>query len=214
LLSTKAHSSHRVEFEYLVFPLRAWAGAKKVYVEVRWPASWDFARPQLDGAPPFEVTEQGLERMATTQADGARAGSLQLTFSVRGTTVVHGGPLIGVGGQFEPGEVRLRAGWEIAGPEWATYAVVGETNAKDRFAFAATVDASLPNVLLLFPALGIGAGPIVGNGPRGAFGGARIQATISWPFLSMVIPIDITGPSFTSGSGPLVTGAILAQASF
>jgi hypothetical protein len=213
-LGGKTHSTHEVDFRWLVHPIRAWSGAKKVRVEVRWPNTWDFARPVLDGAPPFELADDGTEKVSRVEADGSKAGTLQLTFAVRGNVIVNGGPFLGIGGQFEPGEVRLRAGYEIAGPDWASYSIAGETNAKDRGLVALVAEASLPNVFIFFPGIGVGAGPMVGGGPRGAFGGARIQATLSWPFLAMVIPIDISTPSFTTGSGVLVTGAILAQTSF
>jgi len=59
----------------------------------------------------------------------------------------------------------------------------------------------------------LGGGPVVGAGPRGAYGGGRVQATLSWPFVSFVVPIDIVAPSFTPGSGPLVTVALMGQLS-
>jgi hypothetical protein len=168
----------------------------------------------LDGAPAFDLADEGSEKVSKVDADGAKVGTLMLTFEVRGTTFVNGGPFLGVGGQFEPGEVRLRLGYEIAGPSWATYSLAAETNAKDRFLFALVAEASLPNIIILFPGIGIGTGPIVGNGAVGAFGGARIQATLSWPVVSMIIPVDIAAPSFVRKDGPLVSAAILAQASF
>lgn len=213
LLHTKSRDPARYEMQYLVHPLRAWAGARTVHVEVRWPRGWDYAKPTLDGAPAFAMSDEGGRRVATCDADGARAGTIGLAFSLGGTTVLHGGPLVGVGGQPEPGDVRLRAGWELAGPDWLTWSVVAETNARDRMLVAGVVDASLPGIMLVWPAIGIGGGPVVGAGPRGAYGGGRVQATLSWPFVSFVVPIDIVAPSFTTGSGPLVTVALMGQLS-
>jgi hypothetical protein len=213
LLHTRPREEARYEFQYLVHPLRAWAGARAVHIEVRWPRSWDYAHPALDGAGPFAVHDEGGTRVASCDADGARAGTLGLAFRFGGRTLLDGGPLIGVGGQPEPGDVRLRAGWELAGPDWLTWSVVAETNARDRFAVAGVIDASLPDIVVFWPAIGLGVGPIVGGGPRGPYGGARIQGTLSWPFLSFVLPIDIVAPSFTTGSGALVTVALMGQLS-
>lgn len=213
-LGGKTHSSHEVDFRWLAYPMRGWAGAKKVHVEVRWPNDWDFHRPMLDGAPAFDLADEGSEKVSKVEADGSKIGTLQLDFKVLGTTFAHGGPFLGVGGQFDPGEVRLRVGYEVAGPSWLAYQVAAETNAKDRFQFALVAEASTPNIVFLFPGLGIGAGPIVGNGPKGAFGGARFQFTATWPFLSMVIPVDVLGPSLLTGTGTIVVGSMLAQISF
>jgi hypothetical protein len=187
---------------------------KKVHVEVRWPDRWDFARPVLDGAPAFDLRDEGSEKVSSVDADGSTIGTLQLEFKVLATTFVHGGPFLGVGGQFDPGEVRLRVGYEIAGPSWVSYSIAAETNAKDRFHVALVVDASTPNIALFIPGLGLGVGPIVGSGPRGAFGGVRFQGTLSWPFLSMVIPVDVTTPSYLTGGSTLVTASMMAQVSF
>lgn len=213
LLHTEPRDAARTEYRYLVHPLRAWSGARAVHVEVRWPRGWDSATPTLDGAPPFVVRDEGGARIATCDADGARAGTLGLAFQSGGRALLHGGPLIGVGGQPEPGELRLRAGYELAGPEWVTYSVAAETNARDRMLVAGIVEASLPDILFFWPAIGVGVGPVVGGGPRGPYGGARVQGTLSWPFVSFVLPVDIVAPSFTTGRGPLVTCALMAQLS-
>ena len=214
VVSGEGSGPRRFEFQYLVYPLRSWAGPRAVHVELRWPGSWDYAHPALDGAPPFAIA-RGSENVATVDADGARAGTLGMAFRLAARTIVDGGPFIGAGGQFEPKELRLRAGWEIAGPSAVSYSLAAETNAKDRFLVAAVVEASLPNLFLLIPGLGIGAGPEVGwSSVTGAYGGARLQASLSWPFLTLVAPVDIVAPSFTTGTDKIVVGSLLGQLSF
>ncbi len=213
VMSGELVGPRRFEFQYLVYPLRSWAGQRAVHIEVRWPGRWDSAHPVLDGAPPFTI-QRGSEDVATVDADGATAGTLGMAFRIPGRTVVDGGPFIGVGGQFSPGEVRLRAGWELAGPSALSYSLAVETNAKDCFAVAAVVEASLPN-LLFVPGLGFGAGPIFGwSSVGGAYGGARLQAALSWPFITLVLPVDIVAPNFTTGTDKIIVASLLGQLSF
>jgi len=214
VMSGEPSEPRRFEFQYLVYPLRSWAGRRDVHIEIRWPARWDSAHPVLDGAPAFTI-KRGSENVATVDADGATAGTLGMAFRTRSSTLVDGGPFIGVGGQFSPGEVRLRAGWELAGPSALSYSLAVETNAKDRFAIAAVVEASLPNLFLFIPGLGLGVGPVVGwSSVAGAFGGVRLQASLSWPFVTLVLPVDIVAPNFTTGTDKIIVGSLLGQLSF
>jgi hypothetical protein len=187
LFGTELRREARWDFRYLLWPLRTWAGARTVHVEVRHPAGWNAAPSPLL---PREMRD-GSDLVRTGTCDGATAEALDLRFSFAPFPLLHGGPLIGVGGRLDLGELRLRAGWEAAGPSWLIYGLAVETDARQRFSTALTVDAATPNILLFFPSFAFGAGPIFQVRPGSAAFGPRLQATVSFPLLSLVVPLDL-----------------------
>lgn len=126
---------------------------------------------------------------------------------------VHGGPLIGIGARVN-GEIaaRARLGYEFAAPPWLLYALAVETDFTDRALIVPTVEAALPFVLLL-PSLGFGLGAPVHIDGDGARVGVRLQTSLAFPFVSVVVPFDIY-PSLDVNDPDFWQAAVMAQASF
>lgn len=71
------------------------------------------------------------------------------------------------------------------------YSLALETNARDRLATAAVVEAALPSFYFVFPSLALGAGAI-GERHRGTTStGLRVQASASVILFSVVLAADV-----------------------
>lgn len=121
----------------------------------------------------------------------ATGGDIDLWLREDAPPVIHGGPFLAIGARVNsPYEARGRLGYEIAAPSWLLYALAVETDFQTRALIVPTVEAALP-FLLLIPSLGLGVGAPVWLDGDGVRAGVRIQTSVAFPFLSVVIPVDI-----------------------
>lgn len=210
LASLDQHDAH-YDYLYLLAPLWTWAGARTVSVEISAPSGWRFDPPALPGQRWSVGKADGRTvARATLLGDPSGAPALRLAFVVRRPLVLHGGPVVAVGGAFGDAHgLRLRVGYEFARPDWMVYSLALETNARDRFAGALVAEATTPCLAFIIPSLGLGLGPVVERAPGQVATGARVQATLSWLLISAVLHADV----FPGQAAP-VRWALLGQVSF
>jgi len=206
-------------YAYLLAPLWTWAGARTVSIEIDVPARWRFAPPQLDRAGRSRVSPAGAappvasptprpapspapwttrvdsgRTIARTAIEGDSGGppAVRLSFVIPGRVILNGGPFVGAGGAFGDAHgLRLRAGYEVAGPAWLLYSLAAETNARDRFSGALMVEAATPSLALIIPAAALGLGPVVEHRPGQTATGARLQAALSWLVVTALLHVDL-----------------------
>jgi hypothetical protein len=133
-----------------------------------------------------------------------------MAVTVPGRRLLNGGVLLGVGGGLgDAAGLRLRAGYEIAGPHWLLASAAVETDGDDELTAAVVVEAATPNLLFLVPSLGLGLGPVVDRRGGRTAGGGRVQATLSWPLVAAVLHVDVL-----PGQADRAHWALLGQLSF
>ncbi|MGH7293647.1 MAG: hypothetical protein ACRELB_01880, partial [Polyangiaceae bacterium] len=207
-LSTTERPEGAVEFAYALSPIRGWAGSPSIDVTVRFPASMGW-KP---GSLAWTRSREGGEQIERTTVAAADAATLRFGFVRPGTTVLSGGPMIGVGSRLDVKELRVRLGYELAAPSWVIYSAAVETSFHGRTTLVPLVEATTPDLVVLIPSLGLGAGvPVQIRQGQPALVGVRGQLTVSFPIFSMVVPVDW----FPGASGnDRVQVSMLAQASF
>ncbi|MBN2497145.1 MAG: hypothetical protein JXR96_21310 [Deltaproteobacteria bacterium] len=102
-----------------------------------------------------------------------------------------GGPLLGLGASFEPGETRLlgRLGYEIAYPSYLLYALQLETDFDERLGLVPSIQAASPAIFVL-PSLSVGAGLPIRLLPEPQ-AGLRLQLGLQWPLLGLLVSCDV-----------------------
>ena len=122
-----------------------------------------------------------------------------------------GGPFLGVGGGFGDGRgLRLRAGYEMAAPQYLALAAAVESDARRHVEVIPTVELVPPwgRVLSFFPMPGLGFGaPVqVWPDPRVGF---RSQLSLGWYFFTIVGSFDLY-PAM-GGDARMLRGGLVAQ---
>jgi hypothetical protein len=206
-LSTVPHEDTTDEFAYALSPIRSWAGSPTIDVAVRLPSAHYWAAGQ-QGWTTQEQDGDFVARRTIAAADASRLG-----FSVvhPGTTLLNGGPLVGIGAGLDSGTVRGRLGYEIAIPWWVIWSASVETDFQGTTTIVPLGEVATPDFIVLIPSVGLGAGvPVQMRSGAGTYVGARMQLTVSFPVLSLVLPVDFFpgAPSRTWQVG------LLGQASF
>jgi hypothetical protein len=178
-----APASTGISASYYLASIRSFSSVGPIEVSVRVPSNWT-TRLHVE-------SNQGRWTPITSPRatiDARSASFLHLSFE-RTVGLQPGGPMLAVGGAFgEHGGVRLRAGYEIAAPEWLFYAATFETDGDDHFAVTPLVEAATPQILIV-PSLALGVGAPVRIQPDRAVG-ARIQASLGVWKLGFVTSVD------------------------
>jgi hypothetical protein len=133
-----------------------------------------------------------------------------MRFTVAGSHFLNGGPVVGIGPRLDYPDLRLHFGWEFAGPAYVLYQLAGETNGSGRFTAVPSIEVATPGFFLI-PSIGLGVGApveVVGGKP---YPGARVQFELSFPFVSLAIPVDFFP---TVGPPDVAQVALVIQASF
>lgn len=104
--------------------------------------------------------------------------------------VAPGGPLLGLGVGFEGADrvARLRLGWEFFAPAYVGHALALELDGRRRASLALTSELMSPQ-FVIFPSLGLGAGPLIQLAPRPS-AGVRLQASAQLPFVGVLATLD------------------------
>ncbi|MGA2124392.1 MAG: hypothetical protein ABSG58_08200 [Acidimicrobiales bacterium] len=126
------------------------------------------------------------------------------------TTVLNGGPLLGLGARLDAPRFRMRFGYEAAVPWWMLWSASVETDFRAMTTLVPGAEIASPNVWAFIPSVALGAGvPVQLRSAQAAVGG-RIQLTASWPVVSLVMPIDF----FPVAAADRWQVALFGQASF
>jgi hypothetical protein len=214
LLAPKEDESwtHTAEdYLYLISPLSTWAGDPEVVVSVRYHERNDFTPSSPSGAWTTS-TEGGITTSRTVVRASARK-NLRFRLAYKAFPIINGGPLVGIGPRIAREELRVRAGYEISGPEFLIYGIAAESNFDTYFTGVATIEAATPNLIFIFPSLALGLGvPVQVRHAEPTRVGGRLEFTASFPVLSFVFPVDFYPVANSSGSH--WEGAFLTQLSF
>lgn len=195
---------------YLISPLGNWAGDPEVFVTVRHHRANDFTPSSPEG---FRSTTDGKITTARTVVRASAKKNLRFRLEYDPFPILNGGPLVGIGPRIAREELRLRAGYEVSGPEYLIYGVAAESNLDTYFTAVATIEAATPNFLILFPSLAVGLGvPVQVRKSEPTRVGVRGELTFSFPILSLVFPVDYFPVANSSGSH--WEGAFVTQLSF
>lgn len=236
-LATHERRDARYAYAYLLAPLWTWAGARALSVAIDVPARWRFAPPELEragrtpdspaGAGPsgalaaprpsaprsgWNTNVAGGRTIARAVVRGDSRGppAIDLSFVTPGRVILNGGPFVGVGGAFGDAHgLRLRAGYELAGPPWMLYSVAAEANARDRLSGALLAEAATASLAFIIPAAALGAGLVVEHRPGQTATGARLQAALSWLVATALLHVDLF-----PGQAEPARWALLGQLSF
>jgi hypothetical protein len=181
----------RVEYTYMVSPLRSWGGRPPIDVTVRSSTSWSFA----PGDQGFTSTREGgrlVSRLATTAAQTTR---LTYAFEIAPPPVYFGGPFVGVGPELEDAGPRLRAGLDvglgnalIASAAFESF----EEKARRSYTLVPALEIATPGVFIIIPSLSAGLGvPVQLHSVGPPRVGARAQVGLAFPLFSLCIPLDV-----------------------
>jgi hypothetical protein len=206
-LGTEARVDTSDEYEYALSPIRGWAGSPSIDVVVRCD------RPDLwaEGQQGWAVAREGGARVARRTIPARDASILRFSLVKPGTSLLLGGPLVGLGGRLDAPELRGRLGYEVAYPWWLITSAVVETSFQGRTTLVPLIEAATPDLVFLIPSLGLGVGvPVQLRTGEATRVGVRTQLTVSFPLLSLVLPIDVFPGASTDGGQV----ALFGQASF
>jgi hypothetical protein len=208
-LGTRARSDETALYAYALSPIRDWAGSPNIDVTVRCPDA--------------RFWEQGQEGWTASLEDGgfvarrtvAARDASTLSFTIvekPGTRVLNGGPFVGIGDRLDAGQLRARIGYEIAIPWWVIWSASAETDFKGTTTLVALGEVASPDVLVVVPSLALGAGvPVQIRSGAATRAGVRMQLTVSFPVLSIVLPVDVFPGDASSETWQV---GLFAQASF
>lgn len=207
-LGTRATEDTTDEYAYALSPIRSWAGSPTIEVTVRCPSARYWPADQAGWA----VSEQDGDLVARRTIAAADASTLRFRVVHPGTIVLNGGPMIGLGGRIDgTGEFRARLGYEGALPWWVIWSASVETSFKGTTTVVPLGEVATPDLIFVIPSLGLGAGvPVQIRQGAGTYVGARMQLTVSFPVLSMVLPVDV----FPGASSDVWQVGLFGQASF
>jgi hypothetical protein len=208
-LGTHARVDQTDQYSYALSPIRDWAGSPNIEVTVRCPDA-RFWGPGQDGWTASHEDGAFVARRTIAARDASR-----LSFTIVGRpghTVLNGGPFVGIGDRLDAGQLRARFGYEMAVPWWVIWSASAETNFKGTTTLAALGEVASPDVMVIIPSLALGAGvPIQIRSGAATHVGVRLQLTVSFPVLSIVLPVDVF-PGDSSDETWQV--GLFAQASF
>ncbi len=188
-LGTRERREAKSSYAYAVSPIRSWGGAPMIDVEVHVPD----ARFWADGQDDWTATDERGETVARRRIASRDVTTLRFELvTAPGTSVLHGGPLVGVGSRFDTRGIRARFGYEVAAPSWLIVSAAVDTDFASVTTLAPLAEVASPNLLVFIPSVGVGAGVPVqlrsGSSPRVGFRG---QLTLSFPVVSLVFPLDV-----------------------
>jgi len=207
-LGTPALNDANDEFAYALSPIRGWAGSSSIDVSVRCTSAALWRPGQGD----WTLTSEGGGLVARRTIAAADAATLKFGVVTTGTTVLHGGPMVGAGGRLgSGGAFRARFGYEGAVPWWLIWSASVETDFKGTTTIVPLGEFPTPDIIFVIPSIGLGAGvPVQLRSNAGTHVGARMQLTLSFPVLSMVLPVDV----FPGASSDVWQVGLFGQASF
>lgn len=188
LLGQRTSLPTTFDLEYLLSPLRSWAGAPRISVSLNTPGDW--------GAPEVLVTDTGspTPRLVTGTdfvLDSAISERLAIRVTLPPRQLFSGGILVGLGGSvLSPSGLKFRIGGEFAAPGWLLWSLCAETNFTTQYVVVPAAEAVLDSLLNVVPSFGVGLGVPVRVTPSADVGG-RVQLSLHWPWVGAVFALDV-----------------------
>ncbi|MDP3236646.1 MAG: hypothetical protein Q8N26_27890 [Myxococcales bacterium] len=186
LISARASLPTTFDLDYLLSPLRSWAGSPRVSVSVTTPDTW--------GAPEVTVKDTGASSpRVVTGPDFVLESSVTERLSIRVTLPRPRlyGMMLGLGGAvLAPSGPRLRLGGEFAAPGWLLWSLCAEIDFSSRYVVVPAAEAVVDSLLNIIPSLGFGLGVPVRIFSSPGVGG-RAQVSLHWPWVGAVFALDV-----------------------
>ena len=188
LMGARTSRPTSFDLDYLLSPLRSWAGSPRVSVSVTTPDTW--------GAPEVTVKDTGAEApRVVTGTDFVLESSVTERLSIRVTLprprISAGGMMVGLGGTVvAPSGLRFRLGGEFAAPGWLLWSLCAETNFTNQHLVVPAAEAVVDSLLNVIPSFGFGLGVPVRIMPSPGVGG-RAQVSLHWPWVGAVFALDV-----------------------
>jgi hypothetical protein len=208
-LGTHARSDATARYAYALSPIRDWGGSPNIDVSVRCPDARFWERGQ-DGWTSSHEDGGFVARRSIAARD---ASTLNFTIVDKpGRDVLNGGPFVGIGDRVDAGQLRARFGYEMAVPWWVIWSASAETDFKGTTTLIALGEVASPDIIVIIPSLALGAGlPVQIRSGAATHVGVRMQLTVSFPVLSIVLPVDVFPGDASSDTWQV---GLFAQASF
>lgn len=175
------------DLDYLISPLRSWAGSPRVSVSVTTPSAW--------GPPDVTVKDTGATALRSVtgpdfELDSTVSERLSIRVTLPPKKVFAGGVMVGVGGSvLSPSGFVARFGGEFAAPGWVLWSLSNEIG-PGRVLFVPAAEAVVDSLLNLIPSFGFGLGVPVRVLPSLGVGG-RAQVSLHWPWVGAVFALDV-----------------------
>jgi hypothetical protein len=153
------------DIDYLLGPIRTWAGNPKLHVSVRIPASWQVgsspnasarALPEAAG---WQLRREGAYTVAERHLEGASAPEwLNIALTQRKPWWTRGGAQLGLGARLGgASRFMARLGYQLAAPESFLHSLSVETDFREQLVLTPLTQYATPQILIL-PSLGLGVG--------------------------------------------------------
>ncbi|WP_224362910.1 hypothetical protein [Hyalangium versicolor] len=165
LLSSDARQATHWDIDYLLGPIRTWAGNPELHVTVRIPSAWEVgsspdASPRtLPEATGWQVRREGAHTVAERRIEAASAPEwLNIALTRRKPWWIPGGVQLGVGARLGDGSrFMARLGYQLAAPESFLHSLSVETDFREQLVFTPLTQYATPQILII-PSLGLGVG--------------------------------------------------------
>jgi hypothetical protein len=191
ILGTEPRRHKRVEYTYMVSPIRTWGGQPPIDVTVRSSTSWAFV-PEDHGWTTTREDGRVVSRLATKAGETAR---LMYAFEIAPPSVYFGGPFVGVGPELEDAGPRFRAGLEIGLDQSLVLGAAFESfeeKTRRSYTIVPALEVTTPDIFIFIPSLSAGLGvPVQLHSVGPPRVGARAQVGLAFPMISLVVPLDV-----------------------
>jgi hypothetical protein len=164
LLSSARRASYW-DIDYLLGPIRTWAGNPALHVTVRIPSEWevgsspDAYASTLPEATGWQVRREGAQAVAERRLEAASAPEwLNIALMQRKPWWTPGGVQLGLGARLGNGSrFMARLGYQLAAPESFLHSLSVETDFREQLILTPLTQYATPQILII-PSLGLGVG--------------------------------------------------------
>lgn len=165
LLSSDRRQATHWDIDYLLGPIRTWAGNPELHVTVRIPSAWevgsspDTSARTLPEATGWQVRREGAHAVAERRLEAASAPEwLNIALTRHKPWWIPGGVQLGVGARLGDGSrFMARLGYQLAAPESFLHSLSVETDFREQLVLTPLTQYATPQILII-PSLGLGVG--------------------------------------------------------
>ncbi|WP_240359321.1 hypothetical protein [Pyxidicoccus trucidator] len=165
LLSPEPGRATHWDIDYLLGPIRTWAGNPELHVTVRVPSAWevgsspDASARTLPVATDWRLRHEGAQAVAERRLEAASAPEwLNVTLTKRKPGWTPGGVQLGLGARLGDGSrFMARLGYQLAAPESLLHSLSVETDFREQLVLTPLTQYATPQVVII-PSLGLGLG--------------------------------------------------------
>ncbi|RKG89836.1 hypothetical protein D7W82_06010 [Corallococcus sp. CA049B] len=196
LLSPGPARATHWDIDYLLGPIRTWAGNPTLHVTVRVPSAWevgsspDGSARTLPVATGWRLRHEGEQVLAERSLTAESAPEwLNVTLTKPQSWWIPGGVQLGLGARLGDGSrFMARLGYQLAAPESFLHSLSVETDFREQLVLTPLTQYATPQVVII-PSLGLGLGVPVQVLPE-ARPGLRLLADLHFGPLGAVLSWD------------------------